>query len=280
MKKILSIYFLLLSIPLIYSQKHMGFYGSRAFVQIDGLANYPVFSNIFSLENTTDSYFTYNGSDLVPSRDRFNAGYRINLGYALERNFAILLELGQDYSNVGLDQGSIYNEVNSNEIFIPRHEKLSIRTVSIVPKFEFATSKALLPMGLGHQFGLGLAYSSVVEKNYAYERISYKFGIEERRIVNYNDVSTDIDPINFEQTKQIRKVVFLYALNMRTPLTKKLLLTYGVRYTLNIGKDNLLIYTNSQTNPNNSFSYNAKQSILRHRTYSFINANIGLCYTF
>ena len=280
MKFVFTILLIFSIAPIIFGQKDHGYYGHKAIIQIEGLANYPFFSNVLTNEISGDIAYKASNGKLVAAKDRFNYGFRGTVGYAVKRNMALLFEVGQDYSNAGPENGNYIYDEFSNPQTISKHEMLDIVTTSFIPKIEFATSKSLLPMGIGHQIGFGIANSKVIEKNYTYELENYDSfsGSYTYTTKTYSTSSEDIDPINFRNMEVVRKYVLLYALNVRTPLTKSLLLNYGIRYTFNFGKPNSsLTYNNTG---NEDFTTSVVQTVSRHRLGSIINASIGLCYTF
>jgi hypothetical protein len=275
--KLLATTFSLIITLAVFSQKDYGFYGQKAMVQLEGLANYPFFSNLITNAISGEPTYRVSGGKLVESKDRFNYGFRVTLGYAIKRNIALLFEVGQDYSNAGPESNSV-TEISGLSQVISKHEILNVVTTSFIPKIEFATSKSLLPMGIGHQIGFGIANSKVIEKNYSYEiqTDDSNTGNNIYATVKYGDNPTDVDPINLGELTAIKKYVLIYALSVRTPLSKNLLLNYGVRYTLHLGKN-----TVSKTySGNNDYTSATLQTVSRHRLGSIINANIGVCYTF
>jgi hypothetical protein len=280
MKFVYSILLIFGIAPFIFGQKDYGYYGNKAIIQIESLANYPFFSNVLTNTISGGSSYKVSSGKLIPAKDRFNYGFRGTIGYAVKRNMALLFEVGQDYSNAGPENDNyIYDEFGYSQT-ISKHEILDVVTTSFIPKIEFATSKSLLPMGIGHQIGFGIANSKVIEKNYTYELGNYDSfsGSYTYTTKTYSTSSEDIDPINFRTLEVVRKYVLLYALNVRTPLTKSLLLNYGIRYTFNFGKPNSsLTYNNTG---NEDYTASAIQTVSRHRLGSIINASIGLCYTF
>lgn len=175
--------------------------------------------------------------------NKFNFGWRASFGYAIERNFAVGCEFGQYYS-------SAY--VSSD------YEMVDVRTTSIIPTVEFATSKALLPMGLSHQFGLGVCLSSVVDREYVE---GYFNGI---------DYAAQIK----NQTTLVKGVI-MYGLNMRTPVSKSMFISYGFKYTIHFLRN---------YKPSNYYSGDAnndvKQAVNWQQRLNFINLNIGLTYAF
>lgn len=269
-KSVLIILYLIFS-QHTFGQKNSGYYGKNTFIQIEGLANYPLFSNLLS-----DGNYSYgsNGNFLQNKKDNFNFGFRINAGYAVKRNIALSLEFGQDYSSI---YPNTYSYVYDNSyMYSVQHEMIDIATTVFIPKIEFGTSKSLLPMGLSHQIGFGLAFSKAMEKDYLYRYFDeYNYISEEYQ--NYSTNSTGIDPINFESIEKVRKFVLLYALSMRTPVSKSLMIHYGIKYTLNVGKPNYHTYANEG---NKDYTNSLLYVMSKHRLYSFINANVGLTYVF
>lgn len=251
-----------------FSQKNNGYYGHKGFVQVESVMCYPLFSNIFSNGNTA---YTATNAALIAKKDNFNVGFRINAGYAVKRNIALSFEYGQDYSSVYLDPYNyVYDDLGYG--YAVQHEMLDVTTNIFIPKIEFGTSKSLLPMGLSHQIGFGVAYSKVKEKDYIYRYVNYS------GYTHYNTSSTDLDPINFSSLKTIKRYVILYALSMRSPITQSLMIHYGLKYTLNVGqKQN---YYNYSYNSNELYTADIARSVARQRLYSLMSINIGLTYAF
>ena len=255
------------------SQKNNGYYGKKFFIDLEGLGNYPMFSNIFS---NSDNGYAENANTLTYKKDNFNVGFRVNFGYAVKRNFGLSIEFGQDYSSVyGSYEDMYFDDYSSSAV---AHEMIDVRTTVVIPKFEFTTSKALLPMGLSHQLGFGFATSSVVNKDYLYRYTDYYLASP---FQHYSTSSTNLDPINFEKFQNVKKFVLLYALNMRTPITKNLMFNYGVKYTINIGKKPYGYYS-SYYNGDQSLNYtkSINNAVARHRGFSFMNAFVGLTFVF
>lgn len=282
MKK-LFILVLLFSISLshVFAQKDDSYFGKKFIIQPEIHLNYPFFNNL-TFNNV--AYGSKNDK-LVEKKDPFNFGYRLNVGHVVKRNLAILLEIGQDYSSVyPINNQSLYYAIDNNGYYDYyeniNHEMVDVTTTVIMPKVELATKFALLPMGLSHQIGLGLTLSNAQEKNYTYEYMYYdafmnEYTYEARK---YNTSSTDLDPINFSGIKTVKKLMFMYALSMRTPLTKSLMFNYGLKYTLSLGPNNE--FYSSLDEGNEAYTKSVEKSISKSRTFSFINFNLGLTFVF
>lgn len=263
------------------SQKNNGYYGHKGFLQVETVMNYPMFSNIFALAQGNEAY-SAGTSILIRKKDNFNLGFRVIAGYAIKRNVAISFEYGQDYSSVYPGQ---YPNIIDNwgNVYEVDHEMLDIKTNVFIPKIEFGTSKALLPMGLSHQIGFGVAYSKVQEKDYLYRYSYYDnnlYSYTSLPYTNYSTSLTDSDPINFKMLNPIKRYVLQYALSMRSPISKSLMIHYGLKYTLNIGRKYEYNYSNNYPEENEQYTYAINQAIANHRLYSIINLNIGLTYAF
>lgn len=253
------------------SQKNNGYYGNKGFIQVESVMSYPLFSN---LEVLNDSYMQYSASNnvLVAKKDNFNVGFRITAGYAVKRNVAMSFEFGQDYSSIYPTTEYVYPNPTQIDYYV-LHEMIDVKTNVFIPKIEFGTSKSLLPMGLSHQIGFGVSFSKAQEKDYLYRYEGYS------SYIRYSTPSKDIDPVNFSTLKPVRRVILLYALSMRSPITKSLMIHYGLRYTLNFGKKT---YPNTSFYNQSNIDYTAMIDYLiaRQRLYSFMSVNIGLTYAF
>jgi hypothetical protein len=258
------------------AQKDNGFFGKKGFLQVETLGNVPLFYSGFNLGNGYQVDETSTAPRLLPKNDNFNYGFRVSAGYAVKRNLAISFEFGQDFASVYPDPYSTVNWDFSSYSKVT-HEMVDIKTTVIMPKLEFSTSNALAPMGLSHQIGLGVSFSNVIEKDYVYS-IDYGSNLF---YTKYSDNDIPIDPINFEEIETVKKYVLMYALNMRTPITKNLMINYGVKYTLSVGGPNENnLYMNPETSSNIRYTNDLEYQISRSRSFSFINAFAGLTFVF
>ena len=271
-----SVMVLLLSLPLLVHAQHKnnGYYGKKAILQLDFVGNTPLFNNIFMSDATA---FKARSGNLVEGKDLFNYGFRFNAGYAFFRNFAFLMEYGQEFSSAYPEPYQyIYTDFGSN--YEVKHEMVDVRTQFFIPKIELATPNALLPLGLSHQLGLGLSYSSVQEKDYTYQTIEYDSWTGYQYYLNHNYSDADLNPIDFNKIRNVRKFVFYYGLNVRTPVNKSLLITYGLKYMLQFGKaENTNL---SGDNGNEQYTQMIEQVVARHRSLSIIYLSLGLSYVF
>jgi len=209
----------LLIINLSFSQqKNKGYFGKKFYVQIDGLFNIPVFYNLASLGDIEHN--RVNGTNFENKPHWINYGYRLSAGFNFRRNIGFGIEIGNDRSYVaplpGFNSSSYYN-----------HEILNISTFSFIPKFEFAHDNALLPMGLSHQIGIGMEWSSIINKDYMY---NYGFGSSN---VLYSDPLAIDKPFNdIKSIPSAKRYVLMYDLTMRNPISKSVFITYGFKYAL------------------------------------------------
>jgi hypothetical protein len=256
-----------------YSQSNKGYYNSKFYISLDALMNAPI---LYNFRSSSDVYSKCD-ENLNQKGDKFNFGFRACLGVILKRNFAFCLEGGIDFSNV-YSEKSIYHEdsisgqnLNLNVI----HENLDIQTFSVMPKIEFSVKNSLLPLGLSHQFGIGFNRSKLVNNDYA-SLVTYQSSLDNSYVL--------IDDFNkkyFDFNNQISTKTFtiMYALNMKTALSKSLLLNYGFRYTLNLNSSGL----NMTSNSINHFylsQQDVSKLINKQRLYNLINFNLGLTYAF
>jgi hypothetical protein len=260
-------------------QKNNGYYGRKAFMQIEFLGNNPLFYNLVSEEAETIGYKRI-GNSISESNDKFNYGFRFSTGYAVKRNIGILFEFGQDFSTIYPKPNPLYYNTSYTPKIIT-HEMIDVTSTIFIPKVEFASAKSLLPMGLAHQFGLGFENSVIKQKDYLYV-VQSSSSIDSIKL--YSTSNSDLDPVDFNKLQSVRKLVVLYALSMRTPITKQMMIQYGIRYTLHLGNRNMKFNpdeTSNETQMNNSQYTNYLMFITsRQRALSIINVNVGLTYAF
>ncbi len=251
------------------AQKKNGYYGKNCFIQIESVMNYPFYYNVFS-----KSGFEYSTSSnsFKLKKNHFNIGFRVHFGYVLKRNIALSIEYGQDYSSLYLNNDILVHDPSGYGYEV-QHEMLDVRTNVFIPKIEFTTSNSILPMGFSHQVGFGFSFSNAIEKDYIYR---YEGSSE---YLHYSTSSTGVDPINFSILKPVKKIVLLYALSMRSPITQSLMINYGIKYTLNIWRTFPYDYNNIYKS-NLEYTASINSLIARQRMFSLINFNLGLTYVF
>ncbi len=267
-----------------YSQESKGYFNSRFYVSFDALVNSPLIYNL----RTNNEYYAKYDKKLNIKSDKLNYGFRANIAVLLKRNLAFGIEGGIDYGNVYLNKSMTYQDTFSSNGYTSYNiydinvilEKLDIQTFSFMPKIEFSIKNSLLPLGLSHQFGIGVNYSKLIERNYAsnsyYDQSSYDYN---GNYYNSQIPVTDLSAKLFDYKNQLstKTYTILYALSMKTALTKNILLNYGFRYTLNIHGFNLFSDKNN--------GYYVSQATLSEQVYkqrfnNLINFNLGLTYAF
>lgn len=244
-----------------------GFYDAKFFITLEGQANSPLIYNLRT--NYMDPAYSRFNKDLEEKKDKFNYGFRISGNYLIKRNLAIGIETGVEYANVYPEMNYVDNQ-NYNTIIL-RSEALDIRSFVIMPKIELSTKNGLLPLGLSHQIGLGLAKTNIVEKNYNFlvsddvNNSSYYAAIYKDKLYNYSNNS-------------FKNYLVMYALSMRTAITKNILINYGFRYTFNLPvSSNGFSESDAQYFLQQNTIY---ESVKKQRSSSLINFNLGLTYAF
>jgi hypothetical protein len=145
-----------------------------------------------------------------------------------------------------------------------KHELIDFRTVMIMPKIEISAEGSNSPSGLTHQIGLGFAQTKVIEKDYLYT-ISY---------MDMDSASADISNRLLDYKNKFKGITLMYALNMRTPINKRMFFNYGIRYTANFSRKSL---------PTSSGKYWLSESevgqyVGRTRLFSVIGLQLGFSF--
>jgi hypothetical protein len=279
MKNTVLLLITLISLPV--AAQNSGFFGKTSFVEITGIGNYPLFSNMQQENN----FYKKSGNGLATGQDAANGGVYFAVGTAVKRNVALTLETGFWWFNM-LGPNNVFFEDSYYGYMaqVPiRHENLAVRTFSVMPIVEIGGKKGLLPIGISHQIGMGYTSSRIAEKDYVYEpgtsgEYTYYDDQTGYHTVTYAHL---IDSLHTQQGgfadygKKRSGVTLLYGLKVRTPITKSILINYGLRYTLNIGGK-------SDSNQYGEYDREAwtTNEIRRTRFRSLVSLNLGLTYVF
>lgn len=265
MKGLILLFALLLS-NLIYSQ-NTGLYGKRFAVQIDLLNSYPLFSNI---QVSKTNRFKNKSGKLVQGSDNFDFGLNFSGMYAVKNNVGIGLEYTMNflsiYSPTHINREYEINGLSYYESLGINHERMKMNTSIVMAKIELTSKNGLLPIGLSHQIGFGISFTKLVKDDYLYTIVASpndEIPEYEEKFYNYDN-------------KSFKGFTCMYALNVRMPISKRVMISYGLRYTLN-----LLPYASSGNGYNSDNSYwidkqTAYYLVKERINYSFIRFNIGL----
>jgi hypothetical protein len=206
--------FLLLFFKQAYTQ-HNGYLGRKTFIGADVRLFVPLLYNRQVDENQK---YKSDGTTFKDARNLLTYGFNLTLGRAVDRNLAFLI------------QGSFLNyKVANTDDFITNYSSpirstyYQAQSFGIMPIIEISGEDGLLPIGLSHQIGLGFYRHKIVDMPYLIW-VNGANGIE--------TLSSESTPF-FDYEKQIKSYTFMYKLNLRIPLSRKLLYNFGIRYNAN-----------------------------------------------
>lgn len=139
-----------------------------------------------------------------------------------------------------------------------------------MPRVEFTSNNGLLPIGLSHQIGFGFTRTKVLQKDY------------DRTLFISTDSNGD-GPIldNFDEdfynytNKAFKGIVLMYTLNVRTPINKFMMITYGIRYNLNYGTELAFLSSDDGFYLSRTDAYVQSRS---RRLLSVISLNLGMSF--
>jgi hypothetical protein len=257
--------FLLLLISFMFFQlqaQNSGFYGHKGYVELNGIGCWPILAR-------SGYYNTYDES-LRTKKDEFNSGFTVGAGYAVRRDLMIGLETGLWNFNVAGPQYFYISDGFGNSYgYSIHHEMLDVRTFSFMPTFTFGGKKGLLPVGLNHQVGVGYTSTKVLKKDYGY-----------RSGDNYY-TQQQLDEINeknggfVDYKNKYTGFTAAYTLKVRIPVSKSVMINYGLRYTLNLTSQNI-----TSTGNGKMASEDLYREIRTARFRSLLTLNLGLTLAF
>lgn len=280
--KYLSALLLILAALPVFAQ-NPGYLGKKNVIEVFGTFQTPLFSNMIDLANSDVSYMKKAGK-LEEKMDVVDVGYHFNVSHAFSRRFGLAFEFGYDYFSV--NPGFVDKIYNSNTGFTiydeyqGQHENLSVRSQFLLPKIEFTSKGGILPVGITHQIGLGFRSMKVIQKDYLYDlesldEVDYQY----YQLNATESAELEKNLTNFKE--RYKGMTMVYVLNLRSPVSKNLLLNYGVRYTLNFMKRDQSEGDGYEYESTYWYNEAEVQNAIRSRTrWSFIFLHFGLSFAF
>lgn len=243
-----------------------GLYGKRSIVEIQGIGSMPIIYNWF---NGNSTIYKRQGDNLVDGSNLLEYGLRANVMRAFSNQIGVGIEFGYERQSLAapefIDLNTNSGSFSSLQTFSLRHEKIRLNTVTIMPKIEISTRSNLLPIGLSHQVGFGYTRVTVDDRDYLYTLDN----------PNNQTILTPIDDGFIDMEDVYTGFTLMYQINMRTPITEQLVLSYGIRYNANFVRATRPI---DGQNPTGEFNF--IDQVRDRRNPAFIQLNIGLGFAF
>lgn len=248
--------FLLFILPCGLHAQYAGFMGKKVVFQVGGSPWIPVVQNAES-----NNYVNENGR-LVESRLVVGLEARVGISVYPKRNVGFGIDVAQSWFSFDVPQYGNYNEFTGYS-FSGEAEMMDVRALQIAPHLEFSNKQGLLPVGIAHNIGVGFNTYTLVKKDYLYED-----GTVDPETLRDNFYNWRYDTF--------KGFSIIYGLNMRLPLSERLLLTYNLNYSINIVTD--------QGSPASSGDYyispeEMRQELRQTALYNILRMGIGLAVT-
>ena len=267
--------------------QNSGYLGQKNILEINSTLTTGLITKLVSYTDIGD-YSYENITPLNDQRDIVDIGYGVSYFRVLSRKFAAGIYFGTDRFSCNVkkltfpsnDYYYLDNELDGEL------ELLDFKTLTVMPKIEFSKNSTILPVGFSHQVGFGFRTISLIEKEYesdlteeGYNSITgnyEKYSLSPQSVAFFNSKLFDYSKNKFKAK------TIMYALNMRTPISNRLLINYGFQYTLNLMPKN---WFSSYSTYTSTGQYWISQSeiqdlIRRKKQFSCILFNIGLSFSF
>lgn len=269
----MKLLFILLFVSIFYfssNGQNTGLYGKRTFIEFNTVSYMPILSWLMS---NSDGYSPSGaGNGLILKKDLFDYGFRLAVGRSGKKNVGASLEFGYSFSNLSTPE-NIEKEYNTSwgtsyGYVTIKHERLDVQTISFMPKLEFTSKGGTLPVGLNHQIGLGFSSSKIKERDYNHIVYNSNGEFTDEELANFSK-----DFLDYEET--YKGMTLLYAFNIRTPVSKSLMINYGIRYTLNLRN-----YFVSEIGTNQYYypKQEIRDDLKRMRLSNALSFNFGLTF--
>lgn len=258
-----------------------GFYGIKRYVTLDWQVSTPwIYNSIHRGELL--------GPNLENARASMMMSYRFTYSTIIDDESAFSLELGTSSYDFALAHNTktystdvFAQSVLAKENILATNLKSSlvnVRSYSILPIFEFATDPGLIPSGLFHQVGIGYSWAQLTDQKYKLQVT----GISNDGL--QTPVSKLYTPTNFYdyKSKSLKTVSFMYGVTRRVPISKHVLVSYGVRYMLNMPLA-FHFHMNGESSEPKSSEYifsnsDAKEQMNVRLFQSAIHFNLGMTF--
>lgn len=244
--------------------QNTGLYGKKFCIDFSASGAIPV------LNMLNGTMYKPKGGQLVAKNDLFDYSLRTGVSYAIANNIALGFEFDVEFMNIAAPEyvtlGYPSGFESSNSV---THEAFNTRTMVFMPRIEISYRNGLLPIGISHQAGVGISRTSIVEKDYDYTIHAQTYNGESPITSTFEEDFYDYD------SDPISGMVLMYTLNMRTPINKSMMITYGFRYNFNFVLNTPEYIT---SDPWGYSEDNTFYKVKRRRMYSVISFNLGLAY--
>lgn len=269
---LIAFYFTLASLN--SSGQVYGYFGKKNTLSVNSILYTPLIYNLFNIEQLT---YKKSGSGVTSGRSNLDYGYAIAFSHGFSGRFAL-----------GADISVVYGRINTTQVYYKtissfnnpyyaygeaKVEQLKLRSTTIMPKIEFNTFGEQLPIGINHQIGAGVTISTIKDQAYSYEVISFSSSDGQAPASSFFAPAKDVGKFyNF---------TMMYAFNIRKPITKQLMINYGLKYNLNVSFKTLLDGGFvSGSGANNQIVLDINEEIRQKKSTSLMSFNIGLTYVF
>lgn len=249
-----------------FGQKNYGLYGKKNTIEINPTVSFPVFYRFNAYQ-----FLERQGNNLVQGKPGFDLGLRFSFMSAVRGHFSIGFEYSRERNEMsGPRQATVsYLDVWSGSSYPTsvsvNHERVYLGTQTFIPKFNVAKVGDILPIGLSHEFGLGMSISSVKGDDY----LSYTTSSLDTNYYDVDGVDRALDKIYETNYKGIAA---MYQIKISTPLTRSILLYTGIRYNLNY-----VLRPSGVMDYSDEYFY---EMVRGRRLNALMNFNLGLSYAF
>ena len=256
------------------AQKQKGYYGRKFFFTSDVVISSPLAYNYFSKSYEKSKY----RRSLQYGNDWINYGYKYSFGFIIKNNMSISIEAGIDHVHAYLPVRGNGDYLGEGDYKL-RVPKAAFNVNTFMFKLELYSRKSLAPLGLSHQIGIGFANAKMLDDHYK-GKIGNGVVFGGYSTVNYTYyfISSDVlknHYYNYDEALDFKMFKLMYGLNMKTSLSRRILLNYGFRYNLNIG----IGHGDGVNDKNYIFTSNSvRKSIYNQQQMNFITFSLGLTY--
>lgn len=252
-----------------YSQ-NTGFLGKKNIVDLNIGVYMPLLSYLYG----ANTPYKNEKGKLIQKYDYLDFSYNVNYFRAIDEKFSFGIELGFQRLDIAAPT-SFYRGNYYSENYVGEFESMKYKHYVFIPKLEFNSRNGIFGTGFHNQIGFGFCKTKLMNLDYIFDLSDYSNWGGSLTPEQEEEFKTNF--YNFQNDKGVGNCILLYAINFRKNITKRFMLNYGFRYTLNF------FFRTKNWMYNNQYwlsQENVNDMIHTDRASNFIQFRFGASYVF
>ncbi len=235
------IYTLFILFPLLAPAQNFGFFGHKNMFDFNLLSSYPLIYNWTDGNQLSRYRFGEDEVGEYYTHEKSYVDLAYNVSYFRSIKKGLSLGLEYEYRSLRIGAPNVYEkepysyysyggQVYADHIeYYGQLEQLHVSYQHIIPKVEFSNPEAVFGMGVNHQIGFGVATATLKKRDYEFNLRKQEGDLFNLYLTGNEKAEFRSNFYDFENNKY-RFYLLTYAISLRKPISKNLMLSYGFKY--------------------------------------------------